>query len=408
MRASMAPRARSIVAVAFLCQGVGVGSTLGAFTLFVDPVAEAFDSTRFEVSLGIAFMTTMLGLGGFFVGIWLDRGSIRTVMLTGATVATACLGLASQATSLWQLGALTLIAGCCIPMLGPLTAATLIGKAISEGRGRALGVANMGAPAGGLVFALIAGFTLEAWGWRGTLQLYAVLVASLGLPSVLATVPRDNRDLAPTVPQENGDARDADAPAEQWSPRRLLRTRDFLAAACGLGAIAGIGAGWSAHTAPFVSDMGGSVRWASTIVAVGAGMGIPGTLVFGTLADRVNGRVLLHIVLAVMIASFSVFMLSPSPPVILVTMMFLGLCNGGFLPVYAHLVTERFGAASLGRVMGVSNLFILPLGFGVPPMAGYLRDLQGSYTGAFAILIGIQIAGAIALSFYRGSGQEPQ
>ena len=37
----------------------------------------------------------------------------------------------------------------------------------------------------------------------------------------------------------------------------------------------------------------------------------------------------------------------------------LGFAMSGMMPVYASFLTTRFGQASLGQVMGVSNLFML-------------------------------------------------
>jgi MFS family permease len=177
-------RESGIVAATFLAQAVAIGSTIGAYSLFVRPVVEEFGASMLAGSAGISLITMMLGVSGVPVGLWLDRGSPRRVMLTGVSILVAGLLLASQATALWQLGLACVFTGCGIPMLVPLTTAAVVGKTFDATRGRALGIANTGINIGGLVFALVAGFAIESWGWRAALQVFAVLAFVLAAPAI--------------------------------------------------------------------------------------------------------------------------------------------------------------------------------------------------------------------------------
>ena len=396
----MTPRKRSVIAVALLAQTVAVGTTIGSFTLFVQPIAAEFEATRFQVSLGISFMTAMLGLGGVFIGPVLDRGRIRRAMLIGCSVQVASLLVASVANDLLILGALALVVGFAMPTLGPVTSSALVGKVFDEDRGRALGIVNMGAPLGGLVFALIAGVTLETWGWRGTYVLFAAIAASTTLPCVMWLVPAPADLLALAPP--------GGAPAGESAPKprgagELFRNPVFICSALPFGILIGCATGWSAHLAPYLDGLGGSTRMVALTVAVSMGMGMMGTLVFGVLVERFSPRSLLFSMLAITSIGFLVLSTQPSLGVAVPTVVLAGLCAGGFLPVFVSLLADRFGTASLGRTMGLSNAFILPFGFAVPPSLGAIYDSQGGYTLAFFLLIGLYAVAAIALSRLRAA-----
>ena len=190
------------------------------------------------------------------------------------------------------------------------------------------------------------------------------------------------------------------------SPRRageLFRNPVFICSALPFGILIGCATGWSAHLAPYLDGLGGSTRMVALTVAVSMGMGMMGTLVFGVLVERFSPRSLLFSMLAITSIGFLVLSTQPSLGVAVPTVVLAGLCAGGFLPVFVSLLADRFGTASLGRTMGLSNAFILPFGFAVPPSLGAIYDSQGGYTLAFFLLIGLYAVAAIALSRLRAA-----
>jgi hypothetical protein len=68
-------RDQRIVAATFAAQAAAIGSTIGAFSLFVRPVAETFDASILQASAGISLITLTLAACGVPVGTWLDRGA---------------------------------------------------------------------------------------------------------------------------------------------------------------------------------------------------------------------------------------------------------------------------------------------------------------------------------------------
>jgi predicted MFS family arabinose efflux permease len=385
-------RDRRIVAATFAAQGVAIGSTIGAFSLFVRPIADSFGASTLQVSAGISLLTLTLAASGVPVGTWLDRRAPRRVMVTGTAILAGGLLLASQAQSLGQLAVLCVFTGTGIPMLGPLTTAAVVGKAVTVGRGRALGIANMGLPLGGLGFALAGAFLLEAWGWRGTLAAFSVAVVVIALPLVWCWIPSEL------------DANDGAARGGGASPA-LARSSVFWLAALPLGIGMGVNAGWLAHLAPYLADVGASTRHAGALLAASQGLAVIGTFGFGALADRRSAIAILAALFSFQIGGFLLLRTHPTLLVVSAIVVSVGVLAGGIMPVCVHLLAERFGAASLGRAVGLANLCLLPFGAGLPMVAGGLRDAQGSYDAVLLVCAALMLAGVALLAVLQRVGR---
>ncbi len=393
-------RTLGVVFATFLGQGLAIGGTIGAFSLFVRPLTEAFDASNLQVSAGISLIIITLTACGVPVGIWLDRGSPRKVMFTGCAIISTAMLLASQATSLGMLGLFCVMTGVGVPMLGPLTTAAVVGKTAEADRGRALGIANLGVPVGGMVFALVAGFTLEAWDWRTTLQCFGSAIIVIGVPAVWFGIPADlgARSTPATELDPSSSSTAVETQAEdEWTPRRLLASVEFRLIAVVLGVGFGTTAGFSAHIAPYLVDLGATTRLAGILVGAMQGLMLVGTLGLGTLADRRPAVQILIGIFVLQLVAFGVmytsFDLVPAAAMLILS----GAAAGGMLPVLGQLLAQRFGAASLGRSMGLANVMMLPFGFGLPMVGGALRDTTGSYASLLLLCFGLLAVGLAAV-----------
>jgi sugar phosphate permease len=412
----MTRRERRILAAAFATQAAAVGSTFGCFSLFVLPVAQEFGASRASVALGAALISGMLGISGIFVGTLFDRGNARRVMATGALLQPACLIAASQSQSLALMAGLCMIAGALMPTVGPLASASVVGKTFAENRGRALGLVNTGVSVGGMLFSLLASAILARHGWRATLLSFGLIAMSimvpavwLGIPSSVA--PENTPKPAPggtAMPNTSARVGAAPAQAATWTPASLFRLPEFYACALTLGVGAGLASGWGAHNAAFFQDHGATTAAAARVVAIAQGLAIPGALLLGRLADRRGARNLLVAQLGVQSLGFLLYRSEPPLLAMFAIAAVMGLASGGLVPVYTQLVVQRFGPLSLGRVMGLSNLFLLPVGVGMPPFVGFLYDRFGSYATAHLIFVGfLALPIAALLAFVSSRPAQP-
>jgi MFS family permease len=350
-----------------------------------------------------------MAAGGTAVGALVDRRSVRGILVAGALLASASLFGLSRATALWQLG---LLFGAGVgggaAMLGILPSSALVSRWYLRARGRALGVANMGPPAGTVLFALAGGTLVPALGWRATLAL-AALAPLLLVPALLLVVADrpealgQRPDGAEAEPARDGAAHAAPAADPAWSARALLASRAFWGASLAMGLVGGgLGAGWSSQVVPFAADLGLSAAEGAVAVALGAGLAIPGTLACGTLSDRIDPPRLFLALIAVLAAAFGLLFTAPSHASLLAASALFGLASGGVLPVFNAMVVRGFGAASFGTALGISGLVQLPFPFAGPVLAGALRDGTGGYATTLLVFLAALGAAALCLALARG------
>lgn len=398
-----------IVAVGFSTQAVAIGFSVATFSLFVPRVVEEFESSRQIVTLGQSLMFLVTTLAGPMVGRVLDRGSMRAVMTAGALINAGCFACLALVTELWQLGLIFGVGiGLGTAMAGPLASATLVAKWFRTRLGRAQGVTNMGASAGGLLFAPIAGILIERYGWRATMLWFAAGTL-LVVPAIWAVVRNRPEDLGQNPDGASGTGPDPSAHIDgraAWNAPRLLREPRFWFLALPVGMMLGIIFGWMANFTAFCADLEVGTEQAGVVMGVASGLGVAGTLLFGALADRFDRRRLLWTILGTQVAVFVYLSTQPSYGELVVVIALLGVVGGGMMPVYTSLVGRIFGPASFGQVMGLAGLVMLPFAFLAPPLAGRLRDTSGSYEPALWLFAGGLIVASGVLMLLRVSSPQ--
>ena len=392
-----------MVAVAFLAQGLSSGGTTYLFGLFVKPVAEEFAAQRGPVSLGMSLLTLVQGVIAPFLGVALDRRSIRVTMALGALAMGAGFALMAAAPSLATLGLAfgTLIAFGSLA-IGPLSASKLVANWFEATRGRALGVASTGTSFGGAVLPPLTAWAIAAWGWRGALAALGALVVALLLPAVWLLV--RNR------PEDRGLALDgasahpaaaASPPAPALGVAELVAQRNFWALGLAVGLVFALLGALLVNLHPYATDLGvdaAAGAWLFTLLSVS---GIVGKLVFGALADRVGKRLLMGVGMA-MLAGFLLLLLSePDYELLAGACAVVGFALGGFLPIWGALIGECWGREAFARVMGLMSPLMSPLVMAAVAVPGFVHDRTGSYDLAFQGFLGVLALAAVALALLR-------
>lgn len=174
--------ARRALAVAALTLAVQNGVVM-AFAVLYLPLVEHFNASRAEVA---AVHSAVLLLGGFsgpLVGWAFDRLGPRRLVQGGALLAAAGLALGSQVSSL---AALTLLYGVVggfgLAAFGSQTNMALAALWYPHARGRAIAVADLGTGFGAFAFIPLAQMLVGGVGWRGTLLAWAALLVLIVVP----------------------------------------------------------------------------------------------------------------------------------------------------------------------------------------------------------------------------------
>ena len=393
------------VAIMFFGISMASGLVNYSYSIIAVPIGQEFGANRTTMMLGVTGMTLAAALAGPLFGTFMDRRSIRIVMISGAfTLGIGFLAL-SIVGAMWQVIAIyTLLMAPTILAFGPVTMPALLTRWFVKRRGLALGIAAMGYSVGGFIIPPILTNLIKVYHWREAVQIAGGFVILCLVPAVFLMVinrPSD-RNLNP-----DGDVHAA--AAQQPVARHggagfdlaLLANLNFWCIALAVGVpLAGASALLS-NVLPFTNDHGFRPEVAAQILSTFAVFSLGGKVTFAALGDRVDLRALLAVSGALGLLAFLAFANAGN-----LTIVFVGSALFAFglaiaVPLWGALVARVFGNEGLGAVMGTMSVFVTLLSVISPALFGFIRDKSGSYTGAYLLSAALTALALLMLSLIR-------
>src|SRR5436190_12375785 len=259
-----------------------VGLALYGLPFYYDFMVRDFGWSRAQVTSGNALSKLLVGpLFGFMAGWVVDRFGPRRLMMAGILMAgIALIGLAHM-TSLWMFYAFYLLNAGGYVCGGPLPNQVLLSRWFNKNRGKAMGFAYLGIGIGGYHVLKLSPRLVDAFGWRGALQVLGVLIVVLALP--MAYFVRDD----PTSARPDDPRATVGKPAKVAPMGDIFKRPAFyllaLGSMCSIGAVGGT----NQHLKLFLSlDHHYSQAAAASIISTVLAFSIGGRLLMGWLADR--------------------------------------------------------------------------------------------------------------------------
>ena len=376
------------------------GITVVGFSLFVGPVRDELGWSVTVISIGYSIRSFEQGLLSPFTGYLLDRFGPRRMAIIGVCTTTVGLALFSQIQEIWQYYAASMILATGQSLGGggsPFTLAVM--QWFSRKRGRAAGFMNLGNGTSYMVVPLIA-VLLAAFGWRETLLILAGVVFVIGIP--LAMVLRRGPERYGQLPdgekaEPAGDnaaetnttpVRSAAVSGSGMSVGEALRTRAFY---CLM--LAGVASGatfntWNVHLVPHLTNVGFSTGTASLFVAAFGLFSLATRVSVGWFGDRMGRRNVYMLAFLFLGVGYTLFaFLNPDRPYLL-PIYFAANTTGmaGFSVLGQTMVADYFGTRRFGTIRGLNSTMLMPLGIGMPILAGWMFDHYGDYQLAFVIV----------------------
>ena len=346
------------------------------------------------------------GLTGTFLapllGGMLDRLGPRYLFALGGVVLLIGYLASSLVTEFWQL---FIFYGVVITIgenaVSSFTATANLAPWFPRNRGRALGLADAGNPAGQGIFTPLTQLLISLVGWRTACQILGPVFFLMVVPANLLLQRRPPR-FAPTpdAPPIDGDSAHPD-PGTQLQPRppgqikKLVRSGAlwYMVSARTVSSVA-IQLTNVHMVAFFVAGGYSPIQAATTIGAVGM-VGLVGRPMSGSLSDVLGRELVYTLGFGMQITAILVVLLLGNGEVLwplVVFVAFTGLSDGiGGLALSAK-AADLIPADSLGSAMG-----IIQAGRGIgllagPVVGGLLFDLQGDYVGAYLLAVGFYLA----------------
>jgi MFS family permease len=84
-----------------------------------------------------------------------------------------------------------------------------------------------------------------------------------------------------------------------------------------------------------------------------------------------------------------------------------GMGFGGRNPLTVAIRGDYFGRAAFGKILGLSTVPMNVLLMIASPFAGYVRDVQGTYTVAFLVLAALNFLGALLFLLAKRPSPSP-
>jgi MFS family permease len=365
--------------------------------VFLAALLEEFRWSRASLAGVFSIYAFLYPLIGSVAGQLTDRFGPRLVISAGGCLLGGAMIAMAFVSQLWQPYLVYgLVAGVGMSAAYVPCNATVVRWFVVR-RGLAVGVAMSGASAGTFVLPLVAQTLVGSVGWRTAYLMFGIAIAATLL--LVAPLMRRDPESLGLLPDGRRHATRAPVATEPsaWPLARAIKSRVFwvLAATFALT--------WVpvfiplVHLVPFARDLGHSPMTAAWVVSsLGAGA-VTGRLVMGPLSDRVGRIAALRFALALQGAACLAFLAAHGIVTLLAAAALYGYGYASVSTLFPPLVTDFFGRAYAGAIVGALFAIAGSMGGLGPWIGGVLYDATGAYTSTWIVCA---ILNALALSVF--------
>jgi len=379
-----------IVTTAFLSLFAIVGLALYGLPFYYDFMTEAFGWTRTTVTSGNAIGKLLVApLFGFIAGWMIDRYGPRKLMISGSLMAgVAIIGLSLTGGSLSLFYLFYVFNALGYVCAGPLPCQVLISRRFDKNRGKAMGIAYLGIGTGGAIVPLLSNGIESRFGWHAALIALGVIVMLISLP--MAYFIKE-----PVVKEEK-----KETSASSVSVKNILKNPYFyllcIGSLCAIGVVGGV----NQHLKLYLRDLNFAQDKAAHIISLVLLSSLAGRVLMGWLADLFSRKYVMILIYLLVASAIPLLMVPDFPGRIYLFAVIFGIGLGGDYMIIPLMAGDLFGVKALGRTMGIILVADGIAESVFPMMVGALYEGAGkSYMPAFAILIGVALAGVVAVSF---------
>ncbi len=405
-----------MVAASIVTNTIFSAAYFQGFGVLILPIERAFGWDRWVISAAMSLRQLESGIVSPAVGFLLDRFSARKLIFCSAVISGAgFIGLG------FTTGIVTFFLFFVIISLGAsgvshaVTWPVIISRWFRRNRGLATGLAVTG-PIFGSPLVILNTQIEEAYGWRVVLFGYGALIL-IGV-TLLSLLVRDRPE--PYGLRPDGDSPEEGASAERptgasrramdagLTLRAVLRTKEFWLFTSYLSGTFAVNSAVQVHMIPyFQQDIGLTAAWAAVVMSMVFILSGIGRIGGGYLLDRMDYRLVLAVVAAMMgigLLYLQVVAVKTVWATLPFALMF-GVSFGCLVPMRGAVGSIMFGTLAIGRVLGLLQGAPIAAGVIGPLVMGLIFDLNGNYATAVWGLIVIS-AFMIPLSLAMASPAE--
>ena len=363
-----------VVVASLLLNSIALGAPAILFVA-LKPIATDLATERWVPSMAYSLLMMGTGIGGLFMGWWMDKRGILQPVAFGSLMIALGAFVASFSDGQWGLW---IANGLLIGLLGKSAMiAPLIANAtrwFDRRRGLAVSIVTSGQGLSGAVWPPVLGYLNTSFGWRETYVWFAVFALCTMLP--LAWLVRRPPPVSPFRPTT---ASQGAAGQVLGLPANAVQGILWLAV---LGCCAAM-AMPIVHLVSHATDLDHPMARATELLSALMVSGFVSRILFGMLADRIGPVPTLLIASACQAVMLLVFSVVESLAALYVAAILFGLGFAGIMPCYPLILRMWFPVRQIGWRIAAQYLFA-SLGMALGGwLAGRIFDITGSYGPAF-------------------------
>ena len=404
-----------MVAASVVANTIFSAAYFQGFGVLILPIERTFGWDRWVISAAMSLRQLESGIVSPAVGFLLDRFSARKLIFWSAVISgLGFIGLGFTSGIVMFFLCFVVISLGASGVSHAVTWPVIISRWFRRNRGLATGLAVTG-PIFGSPIVILNTQIEEAYGWRVVLFGYGILIL-VGI-TLLSMLVRDR-------PEPYGLRPDGDPPEDSvtkghhaGSARRIdagltmhavFRTKEFWLFTSYLSGTFAVNSAIQGHMIPyFQQDIGLTAAWAAVVMSMVFIISGIGRIGGGYLLDRMDYRLVLAVVAAMMGLGLLYLQVVPVKTVwaTLPFAVMFGVSFGCLVPMRGTVGSIMFGTRTIGGILGLLQGGPIAAGVIGPFVMGLIFDLNGNYSTAIWGLIVIS-ALMIPMSLAMGSPAE--
>lgn len=404
-----------IVAAAAGIAALNSALFMQAFGAYITHLEVTFGWSRTTLAGAYSLARLESGVLGPVEGWLVDRFGPRIIMRVGIVLIAGGFMLLSQVDSVIYYYAVIFMISIGTALTAFLTVASTLSRWFIRHRTKAIAFALAGSGSGGFIGVPLVALALDAFGWRTTAFTSGLIVLVVGLPlSSLFRYAPESYGLLPDGDKPTQDSKETPTPVpgsgrnrnrnrpdlEGFTLKQAFKTKSFWLIGCGHASATVAISIVVIHLIPFLTDEYNlTTAAAAPIFSVVLASQFCCQILGGFISDKLNKR---YVAAGAMLGTgIGIFILSTSPPLgfIFVFAVLHGGSSGLRFPLMSSLRADYFGRKQIGTILGWST-FLAAIGTTVGPLfGGVVRDVSGSYEGAFLTVAIISVIGAVFFVF---------
>ena len=355
-----------------------------------------FDESLSLLALASSIWLLVSGISAPFVGRALDRFAARSIFSIGCLVIMLGFWVLSQTSHVAIFLLAYGIMGLGTALHNPMVSVKYLSHFFPNSMGLVTGLVVC--PIGIVLFPPLIKLVVEQWGWR---YMYLLLVLmTVGIFMLVQLLKRPGPEPAKAADQQdsmhNDNVHSENQPSAWVIYRQLVRAPMFWVAVVSAAVIMSTGAMLMTHALVYGPQKGLSAGQSVSLISVFGAATIFGSVLMGWVADRAGPQI--GFLLGGVCGALAYLCLLGSPAywLLLTAIFVVGIFAGGGFACFSGMLRLLLGDRIFGTGIGLATLIKVPLIALVPPLAGLVYDLYGSYDpyiiGHMALLLAVSVA----------------